>query len=160
MPIRTGRQFGSVIATMQGQTTDAKSASTASVSSIQRNYDGGGKDAQSASAIFDGDEVNTQSSNGSLSDYTNPDLESVLSSIGFSTMRPEMLAAFEFQPFLDESAIKSGSSSLSEKNLSTTAAEYFTVHIDQEEIGRLYAGDWMFMPWNATSGTKALFIIR
>ena len=40
------------------------------------------------------------------------------------------------------------------KNTSTTAAEYFTVHIDQEEIGRLYAGDWMFMPWNATSGTK------
>jgi len=40
------------------------------------------------------------------------------------------------------------------KNTSTTAAEFFTVHIDQEEIGRLYAGDWMFMPWNATSGTK------
>ena len=40
------------------------------------------------------------------------------------------------------------------KNTSTTAAEYFTIHIDQEELGRLYAGDWMFMPWNATSGTK------
>ena len=40
------------------------------------------------------------------------------------------------------------------KNMSTTAAEFFTVTIDQEEIGRLYAGDWMFMPWNATSGTK------
>ena len=26
------------------------------------------------------------------------------------------------------------------KNCSTTAAEYFTVHIDQEEIGRLYGG--------------------
>ena len=43
------------------------------------------------------------------------------------------------------------------KNTSTTVAEFYTVHIDQEEIGRLYAGDWMFMPWNATSGTKALF---
>ena len=40
------------------------------------------------------------------------------------------------------------------KNTSTTAAEFFTVHVDQEELGRLYAGDWMFMPWNATSGTK------
>jgi len=40
------------------------------------------------------------------------------------------------------------------KNMSTTAAQFFTVTIDQEEIGRLYAGDWMFMPWNATSGTK------
>jgi len=45
------------------------------------------------------------------------------------------------------------------KNTSTTAAEFFTVHIDQEEIGRLYAGDWMFMPWNATSGTKAVFTV-
>jgi hypothetical protein len=45
------------------------------------------------------------------------------------------------------------------KNTSTTAAEYYTVHIDQEEIGRLYAGDWMFMPWNATSGTKAVFTV-
>jgi len=40
------------------------------------------------------------------------------------------------------------------KNTSATPAEFFTVHIDQEQIGRLYAGDWMFMPWNATSGTK------
>ncbi len=45
------------------------------------------------------------------------------------------------------------------KNTSTTAAEYFTVHIDQEEIGRLYSNDWMFMPWNATSGTKAVFTV-
>ena len=45
------------------------------------------------------------------------------------------------------------------KNTSTTAAEYFTVHVDQEELGRLYAGDWMFMPWNATSGTKAVFTV-
>ena len=45
------------------------------------------------------------------------------------------------------------------KNTSTTDSQYFTVHIDQEEIGRLYAGDWMFMPWNATSGTKAVFTV-
>ena len=45
------------------------------------------------------------------------------------------------------------------KNTSTTAAEYYTVHIDQEEIGRLYAGDWMFMPWNATSGTGSTFTV-
>ena len=45
------------------------------------------------------------------------------------------------------------------KNTSTTAAQFFTVTIDQEVIGRLYAGDWMFMPWIATSGTKALFTV-
>jgi len=52
-----------------------------------------------------------------------------------------------------------GSNKVYIKNTSTTAAEYFTVHVDQEELGRLYAGDWMFMPWNATSGTKAVFTV-
>jgi len=45
------------------------------------------------------------------------------------------------------------------KNISTTDTEFYTVTIDQEELGRLYAGDWMFMPWNATSGTKAAFTV-
>ena len=45
------------------------------------------------------------------------------------------------------------------KNISTTATEYFTVFIDQEEMGRLYAGDWAFFPWTATSGTKETFRI-
>ena len=52
-----------------------------------------------------------------------------------------------------------GSNKVYIKNTSTTVAEYYTVQIDQEEIGRLYAGDWMFMPWNATSGTKAAFTV-
>jgi len=43
------------------------------------------------------------------------------------------------------------------KNTSTTDAEYFTIHIDAEEIGRLYAGDWCFFPWNANGGTKETF---
>jgi len=45
------------------------------------------------------------------------------------------------------------------KNTSTTAAEYYTVTIDQEQVGRLYAGDWMFMPWSAVSGTKQVFTV-
>jgi hypothetical protein len=50
--------------------------------------------------------------------------------------------------------LSNGSNKVYIKNCSTTPAEFFTVTIDQEEIGRLYAGDWMFMPWSATSGTK------
>jgi len=45
------------------------------------------------------------------------------------------------------------------KNLSTTVTEYFTVFIDEEEMGRLYAGDWAFFPWSATAGTKETFIV-
>tara|TARA_A100001391_G_C4905766_1_gene234978 strand:- start:92 stop:511 length:420 start_codon:yes stop_codon:yes gene_type:complete len=40
------------------------------------------------------------------------------------------------------------------RNTSTVATEYFTISIGDsggtpEEIGRLYAGDWMFIPWSA-----------
>ena len=53
------------------------------------------------------------------------------------------------------------------KNLSNVAAEYFTVYLTGSggtdgggvtELGRLYAGDFAFFPWNATGGTKETFI--
>jgi hypothetical protein len=34
------------------------------------------------------------------------------------------------------------------KNTSTTDTEYFKLTINAEEIGRIYAGDWVFMPWS------------
>ena len=36
-------------------------------------------------------------------------------------------------------------------NKSTDAQEYFTIMVDTEIIGLLYAGDWMFFPWSAAS---------
>ena len=42
------------------------------------------------------------------------------------------------------------------KNLSTTASEFVTVFIGATEVGRLYAGDFRFIPWSAdTTGTAA-----
>lgn len=35
------------------------------------------------------------------------------------------------------------------KNVSTTAAEYFLVTVNAEDVGRLYAGDWALIPWSA-----------
>jgi len=35
------------------------------------------------------------------------------------------------------------------KNTSSTASEFFTLSINGEEVGRLYAGDWAFFPWGA-----------
>tara|TARA_R100001594_G_scaffold3866_1_gene14182 strand:+ start:239 stop:1000 length:762 start_codon:yes stop_codon:yes gene_type:complete len=62
------------------------------------------------------------------------------------------------------------------KNTSTTDSEYFIVYMTGDrataahdastaasditgltEIGRLYAGDWAFFPWNATGGTAETF---
>lgn len=45
------------------------------------------------------------------------------------------------------------------KNMSATPAEYFTIWIDQEEMGRLYAGDWCLFPWNASDGTEETFTV-
>lgn len=35
------------------------------------------------------------------------------------------------------------------KNTSSTTSEYFTVTINNEELGRIYSGDWAFLPWGA-----------
>tara|TARA_R110000823_G_scaffold54966_2_gene134642 strand:- start:221 stop:925 length:705 start_codon:yes stop_codon:yes gene_type:complete len=40
------------------------------------------------------------------------------------------------------------------KNTSTTPGDFFTVHIDDEKLGLMYAGDWALVPWAASSGTK------
>jgi len=37
------------------------------------------------------------------------------------------------------------------KNLSTTAAEYFEIQVAGTVVGRIYAGDWAFLPWSADS---------
>jgi hypothetical protein len=60
--------------------------------------------------------------------------------------------------YRSDDATTNGANKVYLKNLSTTATEYFTVFIDQEEMGRLYAGDWAFFPWSATAGTKETFI--
>ena len=44
------------------------------------------------------------------------------------------------------------------KNTSTTAAEYFTITHNSEEIGRLYAGDWAFFPWSNHDGAADIKI--
>jgi hypothetical protein len=42
------------------------------------------------------------------------------------------------------------------KNLSTNSTEFVTVFVGDTELGRLYAGDFLFMPWSAdTTGTNA-----
>ena len=63
--------------------------------------------------------------------------------------------------YRSDDATADGSNKVYLKNLSTSATEYFTVFIDQEEMGRLYGGtngDWALFPWSATAGTNETFI--
>jgi len=61
--------------------------------------------------------------------------------------------------YRSDDALTNGANKIYLKNMSAIAAEYYTVFIDQEEMGRLYAGDWAFFPWSATAGTKETFIV-
>jgi len=61
--------------------------------------------------------------------------------------------------FRSEDATADGANKIYMKNTSSTATEFFTIFIDQEEMGRLYAGDWAFFPWIASQGTKETFIV-
>tara|TARA_R110000823_G_scaffold159953_1_gene291328 strand:+ start:269 stop:994 length:726 start_codon:yes stop_codon:yes gene_type:complete len=40
------------------------------------------------------------------------------------------------------------------KNTSTVADQFFTIHVDDEKLGLMYAGDWALIPWAATDGVK------
>ena len=44
------------------------------------------------------------------------------------------------------------------KNTSTNAAQYFTIEINSEQMGKLYAGDWAFFPWEANAATNDIKI--
>ena len=58
-----------------------------------------------------------------------------------------------------DDAATSGANKVYLKNMSALATEFFTVFIDQEEMGRLYAGDFAFFPWSATQGTLETFTV-
>jgi len=44
------------------------------------------------------------------------------------------------------------------KNTETDAGLYFLITHNSEDIGRLYAGDWAFFPWNNHDGTADIKI--
>ena len=55
----------------------------------------------------------------------------------------------------------SGASKVYIANLSTVDSEYFNVHIgtsSSQEIGRLYAGDWMMIPWSQSDANADILL--
>jgi len=58
----------------------------------------------------------------------------------------------------DGDAYADGAHKVYLKNTSTTAAEYFTIEINSEQMGKLYAGDWAFFPWEANADTNDIKI--
>ena len=58
----------------------------------------------------------------------------------------------------DGDAYANGSHKVYLRNTSSTATEYFTIEINSEQMGRLYAGDWAFFPWEANADTNDIKI--
>jgi hypothetical protein len=58
----------------------------------------------------------------------------------------------------DGDAYANGAHKVYLKNTSTTAAQYFTIEINSEQMGKLYAGDWCFFPWEANADTNDIKI--
>ena len=57
-------------------------------------------------------------------------------------------ASFDLIPALASEEASATNSYVYIVNKDTTAANYVNISIYNEVIGRLYAGDWLFMPWD------------
>lgn len=58
----------------------------------------------------------------------------------------------------DGDAYANGSHKVYLKNTSTVATEHFVIEINSEQLGKLYAGDWAFFPWEANADTNDIKI--
>jgi len=58
----------------------------------------------------------------------------------------------------DGDAYGDGAHKIYLKNTETTAGLYFRIFMQDEQIGKLYAGDWAFFPWEANADTNDIKI--
>lgn len=58
----------------------------------------------------------------------------------------------------DGDAYGNGAHKIYLKNTESNAALYFTIEINSEQMGKLYAGDFAFFPWEANADTNDIKI--
>jgi len=58
----------------------------------------------------------------------------------------------------DGDAYGNGAHKIYLKNMETSPALYFIIEINSEQIGKLYAGDFAFFPWEANADTNDIKI--
>ena len=101
----------------------------------------------------------TLASSDLLSDTLNLVLTSTLTAAGGSTGltqatgvgRTTTLATDVYTVFAAASATDNKGAKVYFHNTSSTATEYFIIRHASQVIGRLYAGDWAFYPWDGAS---------
>ena len=60
-----------------------------------------------------------------------------------------------FDLIAESDALKDNSNYVYIINKNTDVTDYIKISINSEEIGRLYAGDWLFMPWSCDLSAAA-----
>ena len=99
MTIKSGGVFsGNSISIKSNLGTEAKT--TSGMSGISSRNVASNASSKSAMDKLQQDVANIDGEGGVLYDYVNPDLETVLSLLGFSLLKPSMIGAFEFKPFI------------------------------------------------------------
>ena len=101
----------------------------------------------------------TLASSDLLSDTLNLVVTSTLTQAGLSTGltqatgigRTTTLSVSAYTLFAEASATDNVGAKVYLHNPSTTETEYFIVKHASQVIGRLYAGDWAFYPWDGAS---------
>jgi len=97
-----------------------------------------------------------------LSDPLNLDVSGQLKQAGVSTGlvgatgigRKNTLSVSEYTIFAAASYTDNTAAKIYLKNTSSIATEYFIVKHGTMSIGRLYAGDWAFYPWDGAADVK------
>jgi len=72
--------------------------------------------------------------------------------------RKKLASGHAAYTLFDGDQYANGAHKLYLKNADTTAANYFTIEINSEQMGKLYAGDWCFFPWEANADTNDIKI--
>ena len=68
--------------------------------------------------------------------------------------RKNTLSVSEYTIFAAASYTDNTAAKIYLKNTSSTATEYFIVKHGTQVLGRLYAGDWAFYPWDGAADVK------
>ena len=82
---------------------------------------------------------------------------------GLSSKRYTATTQVVLQAFNDVAVTSGGANKVYIRNTGSDKAEHFKVTLADttdavEEIGRLYGGDWMLMPWEAASADHNIYV--
>jgi len=82
---------------------------------------------------------------------------------GLSSKRYTATTQVILQTYNDVAVTSGGANKVYIRNTGSDKAEHFKITLadttdDVEEIGRLYGGDWMLMPWEAASADHNIYV--